>query len=296
MYLCQLDMRLKIKIAIVGLLIGLASCRELPNYFENDNLGNNIVARVGRSKLYQRELSSVVPEGVVGTDSAALVDLYIGRWVTKQLKLKEAEQVFTESEDDIEAMVENYRQGLLIRKIEKYYVDNNIDTAFTNNEILAYYNKHKSDFKIGRTVVKGRIVKFENRYRQAKTLYKLMSSKNQVQQQEFRDTCLKNELLMSDFSESWIDFSEFLRLLPTLRSESYNSALASREVQKMEDREYSYYFQVEAVLKAGDAKPLEFVYSDIRRILFNKRQNEIIKNQEKVIYDKAIEEGQIELY
>ncbi len=296
MYLCQLDMRLKIKIAIVGLLLGLASCRELPNYFENDNLGNNIVARVGRSKLYQRELSSVVPEGVVGTDSAALVDLYIGRWVTKQLKLKEAEQVFTESEDDIEAMVENYRQGLLIRKIEKYYVDNNIDTAFTNNEILAYYNKHKSDFKIGRTVVKGRIVKFENRYRQAKTLYKLMSSKNQVQQQEFRDTCLKNELLMSDFSESWIDFSEFLRLLPTLRSESYNSALASREVQKMEDREYSYYFQVEAVLKAGDAKPLEFVYSDIRRILFNKRQNEIIKNQEKVIYDKAIEEGQIELY
>ena len=289
-------MRLKIKIAIVGLLLGLASCRELPNYFENDNLGNNIVARVGRSKLYQRELSSVVPEGVVGTDSAALVDLYIGRWVTKQLKLKEAEQVFTESEDDIEAMVENYRQGLLIRKIEKYYVDNNIDTAFTNNEILAYYNKHKSDFKIGRTVVKGRIVKFENRYRQAKTLYKLMSSKNQVQQQEFRDTCLKNELLMSDFSESWIDFSEFLRLLPTLRSESYNSALASREVQKMEDREYSYYFQVEAVLKAGDAKPLEFVYSDIRRILFNKRQNEIIKNQEKVIYDKAIEEGQIELY
>ena len=296
MYLCQLDMRLKIKIAIVGLLIGLASCRELPNYFENDNLGNNVVARVGRSKLYQRELSSVVPEGVVGTDSVALVDVYIGRWVTKQLKLKEAEQVFTESEDDIEEMVENYRQGLLIRKIEKYFVDNNIDTAFTNNEILAYYNKHKSDFKIGRTVVKGRIVKFENRYRQAKTLYKLMSSKNQVQQQEFRDTCLKNELLVSDFSESWIDFSEFLRLLPTLRSESYNSALASREVQKMEDREYSYYFQVEAVLKAGDAKPLEFVYNDIRRILFNKRQNEIIKNQEKVIYDKAIEEGQIELY
>jgi len=45
---------------------------------------------------------------------------YIDRWVVKQLKLKEAEVLFSSSADDIDRMVEEYRQALLIRKLDQY--------------------------------------------------------------------------------------------------------------------------------------------------------------------------------
>ena len=57
----------------------------------------------------------------------------------------------------IEKQVEAYRQALLIRKLEQHYVDRNLDTAFTAGEIAAYYNAHKSDYRLDRTLVRGRI-------------------------------------------------------------------------------------------------------------------------------------------
>lgn len=45
-------------------------------------------------------------------------------------------------------MVEEYRQALLIRKLDQHYVDRSIDTTFTENEIAAYYNAHKADFRL----------------------------------------------------------------------------------------------------------------------------------------------------
>lgn len=71
-------------------------------------------------------------------------------------------------------MVEEYRQALLIRKLNQLYVDRSIDTTFTDDEITAYYNAHKADFRLDRTLVKGRIVQFGEGYRQARKLKELM--------------------------------------------------------------------------------------------------------------------------
>ena len=73
-------------------------------------------------------MESVVPKGVTGEDSAAFMKVYVDRWVRKQLKLKEAETLFSASGDDIDKMVEEYRQALLIRKLNQLYVDRSIDT------------------------------------------------------------------------------------------------------------------------------------------------------------------------
>ena len=83
-------------------------------------------------------------------------------------------------------MVEEYRQALLIRKLDQHYVDRSIDTVFTDEEITAYYNAHKADFRLDRPIVRGRIVRLGLHYRQASKLKALMGSKTAVQQQDFR--------------------------------------------------------------------------------------------------------------
>ena len=195
-------MNLRAKIAVVAASVFLAGCREMPGYFASDTT----LARAGGKQLQLRDVESVVPKGVTGEDSAAFMKVYVDRWVRKQLKLKEAETLFSASGDDIDKTVEEYRQALLIRKLNQLYVDRSIDTTFTDDEITAYYNAHKADFRLDRTLVKGRIVQFGEGYRQARKLKELMGAKSAAQQQDFRDICEKNDFTVTDFREQWVDF------------------------------------------------------------------------------------------
>ena len=240
-------MNLRAKIAVAAGVLLLAGCRELPRYFA----GDTTIARAGGKDLRLGDVRSVVPQGLSGDDSAAFMKVYIDRWVLKQLKLQEAETLFSSSAGDIDKMVEEYRQALLIRQLDQHYVDRSIDTVFTADEIAAYYNAHKADFKLDRTIVKGRIVRFGEGYRQAAKLKTLMGARSEAQQQDFRDICEKNDFTVDDFRDQWIDFPEFLSYLPTLRSQSYDSVLATAAVQEMRDSHAHYYFQIDAVLRGG---------------------------------------------
>ena len=122
-------MNWKTYITICSVLL-MTACQELPNYLA----GDTTLARAGRKVLRLRDVESVVPRGVTGDDSVALLEVYVDRWVRKQLKLQEAEVLFSSSEEDIARMVEEYRQALLIRKLEQHYVDTGIDTTFTAQE------------------------------------------------------------------------------------------------------------------------------------------------------------------
>lgn len=284
-------MNLRAKIAVVAAALFLAGCQELPGYFASDTT----LARAGGNELRMRDVESVVPKGVTGEDSAAFMKVYVGRWVRKQLKLQEAEILFSSSADDIDKMVEEYRQALLIRKLDQHYVDRSIDTTFTDSEITAYYNAHKADFRLDRTLVKGRIVQFGEGYRQARKLRELMGAKSEAQQQDFRDICAKNDFTITDFRDQWVDFPEFLSYLPTLRSQNYDSVLASTAVQEMRDIRSHYYFQIDAVRREGEPIPLERLRGTIRRILFNQRQSEIIRNYEEELFNRATENGEVKI-
>ncbi len=273
------------------LLMFVAGCRELPSYFQ----GNEPLAKVGGHTLYLHEVERIAPSGITGDDSAAFYRLYIDRWVMRQLKLQEAEVLFSESEADIEAMVEEYRQSLLIRKLDQHYVDQQIDTLFTEEAIQNYYNAHLNDFKTDRTLVKGLILSFPENDRRAKQLLQLMQSDKPEQRKDLEDICAKQGFSLTDYPE-WLDYEEFLGHLPTLRDNDYTSLLASGDVQKMEGNRTQYYFRIKAVRRSGEALPLEFVRETIRRILFNQRQSQLLRLSEEERLQQALENEEIRLY
>ena len=285
-------MKWSAKIAVVAGVLLLAGCRELPRYFA----GDEVIARAGGRELHRRVVRNAVPQGLTGDDSAAYIRMYVDRWVRKQLKLEEAEELFSTSADDIDRMVEEYRQALLIRKLDQHYVDRSIDTVFTDEEIAAYYNAHKGDFRLDRPIVKGRIVRLGLHYRQAVKLKTLMNAKSAAQQRDFRDICAKNDFTVYDFSEQWIDFPEYLSYLPTLRNQNYDALLATSSVQEMRDSHSQYYFQIDAVRREGEPIPLERLRPTIRRILFNQRQGEVIRRHEEELYERALDEGNVRIY
>lgn len=288
-------MNLRTKIAIVAAVAVLAlavGCQELPGYLA----GEAPLARVDDAELLADDARVALPAGISGEDSVAFMKVYIDRWVRQQLKLQEAETLFSVAAgDDIERLVEEYRQTLLIRKLDQLYVDRSIDTTFTAEQIETYYNDHKSDFRLDRTLVKGRIVRFEG-LRQAQKVHDLLGSRSASAQQDLRDICEKNNFEIADFGGQWVDFAEFLSHLPVVRSNNYDTVLASVAVQKMRDSRYHYYFRLDEVRREGEPIPLERLHQTIQRILFTQRQGEIVRAHEEELLLRGMQDGTVRVF
>lgn len=283
-----------VKILLLATLLSAVSCRELPDYL----VGDDTVARVGRSELTINDISNAMPSNLKGEDSVSYVKQYVDRWVVRQLKVEEADRLFSTSEHEIERMVEEYRQTLLSGRVDQHYVNAATTGEITDEDIAEYYNTHKSDFLLDRTLVKGRILCFDAAYRQSKRLMDQMrkASTSQTEDKTFTDMCEKNGFMLIDNRSEWVNFVDFLTNLPTTRTQDYEPLLDKMGIQQMEANGLRYLFDFTSVCRKGDVAPLEIVAENIRRILTTQRRSEIVKRHEEEIRRQAEAEGHVSIY
>ncbi len=251
------------------------------------------VAAAGGKRLYESELAHLFTSPMAGEDSLTLVESYVDMWVKKQLKVREAEKVFSGTTEDIEKMVEEYRNSLLIHRLEQFYVDTKLDSLYDDRTIEEYYTVHRGEFLLDRPIVKGAAVKVPDSYRQKKELRELMKGGGE-KYQDFIDTSLKNDFELHEF-DSWTDLSHFMAVLPTSTEEAAMRIFSSRDVEEVRDGTDTWYVFVSDRLQAGDPTPLERVSELIQRVLFTQRRQEIIRNAEDSIYRAALENREVEI-
>ena len=287
------EFRLLLTAAAVLLAVCMTSCRRLPAYLT----GERPVARVGKAELTAVEVGNAVPSSLSGEDSTAYAELYVDRWVRRMLKVREGEELFRESAGDIERQVEEYRQSLLVRRVDQYYVERSTtDTLLTDDEVKAYYDAHRSEFKLDRTIVKGRMVRFPESYRRQMQLLTLMSSPSKEKQRDFEELCTKNDFDLSDNRETWVDLTDFMSELPVTGSYGATLLKTTGKVQNLRDAQSIYYVEITDVLRAGDLSPFERAEPTIRRILYNARRNDIIRAHEEELIRAAEESRDIRIY
>ena len=282
------------EIVVCAALLGVVSCRELPDYLVSDDT----IARVGRKELSINEIDNLMPSNLKGEDSVNYVRQYVDRWIVRQLKVEEADRLFSSSEREIERLVEEYRQTLLSSRVDQHYVEEQMVGDVTEEDIAEYYNTHKSDFVLDRTLVKGRILCYDASYRQSKRLAEQMRKAvtSQTEDKTFTDTCEKNGFLLIDNRSEWVNFADFLTNLPTTRTQDYEPLLDKMGIQKMEANGLHYLFDFTSVCRKGNVAPLEIVSENIRRILATQRRSEIIKRHEEAIREEAMTEGHVSIY
>lgn len=287
-------MSLTKKISIIIVALFTVACHDLPDYL----VGSNTVARVGKKELTISEIEQSTPAGLTGEDSLSFTKLYIDKWLVRQLKLEEADQLFSSSEEDIERLVEDYRQSLLMRKVDQYHVDEQMSEDFTDKDIADYYNTHKADFTLDRTLVKGRIIRFDSDYRQRGNLKEQMkkSATSSSAEKSLMDICEKHNFQIFDNRTEWVNLQDFLANLPVVRTGEDSEILNTMGVQEMKDYNARYYFEITSVCRKGNVAPLEIVADNIRRILITKRRSDIIKGHEQAIIDEAFASGHARLY
>lgn len=275
----------RITYSLLVLLMGLSSCRLLNE--------DEVVATVGKATLHSSQLEAVT-SGLTGEDSLRAAESYTEQWVRRQVRAREATRVFSGEIQEVERMVEEYRTSLLVSRLEQNYLSTRLDTLVSDSVVKAYYDEHREEFVMDRTIVKGRIVRLPDSYRQSVKLFNLMGKKGAEEQQDFLDLCEKNNLELYTF-DSWVDFDEFLSYLPVRRGKSNEALLSKSKIHEMADADSKYFIEVSAVLKKGERAPYERVAETVRRMLYGRRRSELLQNFSDSLYSAAASEGVIEI-
>lgn len=266
----------------------------------SDNDGNkqydeDVIAAVDGVELRIADVMRDMPEGITGTDSATFVRMYVDNWVLNRLKMKRAEEVLTSSED-IERLVEGYRQSLMMRQLDQYYIDKMLDVEITDKQISAYYRAHSASFRLDHNVVQGVVVKVPKTFRNITTLTTaIKNSAKAGDWAELEALAEKHSLSVTNMTAQWVSYSDFLSNLPTERSRTYNDLISKSTVQQMSSDDALFYFIITDRALKGELAPIASVESDIRRRLYAERRDQVVKEYEAELKRKSVEEGRIML-
>lgn len=277
-------MNLQKIIYITLLTIFMVSCQQAPHRIDNGRVMASVDGRV----LNLGEVRVAIPDGVSGADSVAFVDLYVNRWITRQVKAREAERLFSSSVKEIESMVESYRLALLTNKLDQYHIDSSKESPFTDGDVRSYYNTNMSSFRLDKSIVKGHILVMPTKHSDKSKLTTLMKSSVNDKRLDLISLCEKSEDVdFLEFTSSWIEYDEFIAMLPIVRDNTSGKYLKRSGVQTLEDGTHTYLFEFTGYRSAGYVAPLELVETQIRRILTSQYHKDLIMNYDEKLLERA---------
>lgn len=281
-------LRAAVLLALASTAVMWQGCRRA-NPFSQDRE----IARVGDAALCESDVQSLFTPGITPQDSMKLLESYVDVWVRKQLKVREAETVFSDRQADIEKLVDEYRNSLLIHRLEGRYVAANPDTVSSQEAIKEWYEGHKEDFVLDRALIKGVIVRLPENFRSRQALKDMMCGDGE-RYQDFIDTSVKNGFELHEF-KSWVDLGEFTAYLPPAAEHDYSSLLTTRGVSEFRQAGMVWYVCVLESLKAGSIAPLERVSDVVARTVSNQRRQELLRNYEDSLFREADQRKEIEI-
>ncbi len=254
-----------------------------------------VVARVGQSVLTLNELEQkdVYRREMSPEDSTRAVRSYIQRWAKDQILVERAKFNLSDQQQDFDKKVEDYRRDLLIFAYQQAYLKQNLDTAFSKEEIQSFYNDNKDMFTLRENIYRFDYVALPTNSPGLDDLKKQFFKADDPD--DFIEKVFAFAKLLSIGDTSWFSFSDVIRLMPSLSE--YESDFISRKKRVIhEDDETIYLVALNDVKLKEALAPVEYVESSIVTILLNQRKREVLRALEEKLLKDGIKKNQVEFY
>ena len=278
-------------ILMMVVTVAIVACARISDRFA---LTEGELAKVGSSALYMSDIESLFTAGLSTEDSIKLVESYIDMWVRKQLKIKEAERFFHGNIDEIDRMLEDYRNSLLIVRLEQHNFDKKLDTVITLVQIRDYYEAHVRDYTLTSPSFRGTLVSIPKRDRLKENVKDLIKSSSAEKIEDLKGLCAKNDFAFHSY-RSWSDLSELNGVLPYNGPRGYEDEIVQSGLKEFSDNNNDYILYVEELLKIGEPMPVTMpqVEESVKRIILNQRKQELMRNYEDSLYAVAFKDRSI---
>jgi hypothetical protein len=265
------------------------------NYFivqEKEDKSSEIIAIVNTEKLFKEDLKNVIPQNISKDDSIVIVKSFINDWAIKQLLLHKAENNNSlEVINEINHLVNDYRESLFINNYKEMLIKQQLDTVISDVEIEDFYLKSKDNFRLNEELVKIKYLHFDNKVVSKKEFLKLFKS----EEIEDLEALEKQQLSFKyfQFNDSiWTQLDKVLLKLPF----SKENLLKKTKLLQKQDSIGLYLTTIKDVLVRNDIAPLSYIRPTIKQMILHKRKIELIREIEKIIVKDATKNNNFKVY
>lgn len=283
-------MRKFFKYILPAMLI-LSSCNAISSLIHDDQ----VVAKVGKEKLYKSQLERLIPDMISREDSSLMAQRFIHSWAMDRLYMEVAESELSKTEIDVEDELEAYRMSLVKYRYEQRYISDRLDTLVTDDQIREYFEAHQEDYVLQRPVMKVRFLHMMKDAQDVDRMIELMCS-DEYEDLAQLDTMVKSKALRYfDKSDIWMDASQVADEFGMEYKEMLSAM--NNNLIKLESKDRGDLMAAFVVdIQREGYEPLDFCAPGIRDIILSNRKRELVNSLERDLLDNALESKNFEIY
>jgi hypothetical protein len=253
-----------------------------------------VLAEAYGAKLYDTELSRLVPDDATVEDSVFLVKEYINVWIAKQILLNQAETELTSEEKDRSAELEQYRMDLLTYEVLNKLALQSADTTFDEGELQAYYDNHSDEFELSQNIIKIIFFKIPSTTDDIDLLWSSFKSGDESVFGTLRELAADSGNYFDD-KDSWVFFDDILKEIP-INTYNQEHFLNNNKRIRLVDGGFEYFIRIIDFKIRSATSPYEMEKANIKEILYVKRQQELVKTIETKLLQDAYSNKEIKIF
>lgn len=279
-------------ILIYGIaLLTLPSCRAISSLLHD----GDVVAQVGRHKLYKSEVAALIPDEASADDSLKLALQYINSWASDLVFLDIAEEQLSKEELDVAAELEQYRRSLLKYRYEQRYINERLDTLVSDSQIDEYYQSHVDNFVLEIPIVKARFLRISSDSPSVEPIKKKMSSPVLSELMAADSLAYFSAVKYTDYGDNWIDMVTLARDFGADYAELLSSMKNGFIEKKDTDGKLNVAYIAE-FMPAGEIPPVEYCRERIKNIIISVRKQTLVSDLERDLLTDARDRGRFRIF
>lgn len=276
-------------LGILMLVLLGTQCQPAEENEEEDRL----LARVYNKSLYISDMDGMFPEGISGSDSSAIIDAYVERWIREALLLHEAERNIP-SDLNIDKLVRDYRASLIRHSYEQILVEQLLDSTVTQAELNTFYENNKEQYQLETPIVRCYFVKVPRPVPEAAELRQLWNSNEPEDYDALVQYC--NQYATAHLLEDSIWYNvEDLALNMPKGAVTVDNISSIRDFSQRDDQ-FQYYFKVFELKNIKEIAPLSYIEGQARKVILHRRKLKLLEDQKEQMYEVEMRRNNIKLY
>lgn len=215
-----------------------------------------------------------ISENLSPQDSAVIVSKYIDDWLFQNELYNEAKDNTLVNEEELDKRINELKRQYYNSQYINQYVKENLDTAFSNKEILDYYNLHKEQFKLSSNIIKLFYVKLADNEKDIAEFKKNL--KNITHGKNTLNTFVAAKASGYFINDSlWLKWEDVTKEIPTIKNYS-GAYFTPGKLIEWKDGKYYYYLRIIDFKVKDEYSPVVYEKNKIKTILTEQRKQALV--------------------
>ena len=282
-------MRIKLLLLPLTCSLLLLSC----SLFNNED-NSDYLARVNNHYLTYEELSKSISDKLSEQDSTIAAKNFIRSWATDKLLLDRAKLNLPEEKQlKFKELSNKYEEQLFKKAYKDALIQKQLNTDIDSLDIIAYYQNHKSNFKLNEELFQFRYLQIDKEIKNLNDIKIEFKRFNDEDMLSLQDKSLEFKSLSLNDSV-WVRVVDVITEFEEKKDLELQKTdiLKSSQFLEIENETDVFLFYIGDVLNRNEEAPLSYVKPTIELILLNRKK----VNVSKIIEKEITKDNEFEVY